>query len=261
MILTFGNQVMYQLKTQLIHEGGLTLLSICGFAGQHMIGDGADAQGPLPVTGGIHIKGGRLHFQSHNPHFLQVVNPGHRFRYIRIVDIKDIGRIDISHVISCTVLSGSFHGSTQQFKGSNGGKGAGHVEIFCKIGIGTGSLSKYQIIKVHIFLNGSGRADPDNIFYIIEIIQLMGINAHGGHAHAGGHHGDSGSLVGAGVTLNTPDIIDKYGIFQIGFRNESGTEGVSGHQYGFGEVAGFCTVMRGHENSSFYKFSSGSWPA
>ena len=89
-----------------------------------------------------------------------------------------------------------------------------------------------------MLLNGTGGADPDDVLHTVAVKQLVGVNADGGHAHAGSHHRDLHALVGAGITLDAPDVIDQNGIFQKVFRNELGTQGVAGHQHGFTEVAG-----------------------
>ena len=87
-------------------------------------------------------------------------------------------------------------------------------------------------------LNGTGGANPDNILHAVAVIQLVGVDADGGHTHAGGHDGNLHAFVGAGMSLDAPDIIDQHRVFQKVFRDEFGPQGVAGHQDGFAEIAG-----------------------
>ena len=67
----------------------------------------------------------------------------------------------------------------------------------------------------------------------------MGVDADGGHAHAGSHDGNLDALIGAGVALNAPDVVHQHRIFQEILGDELRTQGIAGHQYGFGKIAGF----------------------
>ena len=66
----------------------------------------------------------------------------------------------------------------------------------------------------------------------------MGVDADGGHSHAGGHHGDGHALIAPVVALDAPDVVHQHGVFQEGFGDELGAQGVAGHQNGFGKRAG-----------------------
>ena len=104
---------------------------------------------------------------------------------------------------------------------------------------------------MQIGAHGPGGAHADDIFHAIEIEKLIGIDADGGHAHAGGHDGDPFAVIGAGIALHAPDIIDQPGVGQEIFRNEFGSQRVAGHQHRGGEIADLRVNMRsgriGHE--------------
>ena len=73
----------------------------------------------------------------------------------------------------------------------------------------------------------------------------MGVDADGWHTHAGGHDGDLHALVGAGVALHAPDVVDQHRVFQKILRDEFGAQRVAGHQHSFGEISGLRGNMRG----------------
>ena len=107
-----------------------------------------------------------------------------------------------------------------------------------------------------MLLNGTGRAYPDDVFHAEEIKQLVGVNADGGHTHAGGHDGDLHALVKAGIAIDTPDIIDQHRVFQKVFRNELCPQRITGHQHGFAEANGvFHTDVRGYRKFCHIKHS------
>ena len=119
------------------------------------------------------------------------------------------------------------------------------MELGGKVGIGAGALRDHQIIQVDILLNGARGADADDILHTVAVEQLVGINADGGHTHAGCHDGDLDALVGAGVALHTPDVVDEDGVFQKILGDEFAAQRVAGHQDGLAEITGLCGNMRG----------------
>ena len=173
-----------------------------------MIGDGADAQGALAVPGGVHVESRSLHFQRHDAHFPQAVHAVQPLRHTHMVAVEHIGGIDVAHMVGGPVVFRSLHRFGQKLKACDGGKGAGQVELGGKVGIGAGALRDDQIIEVDIVLNGPGGAHPDNILHTVAVIQLVGVDADGGHTHTGGHDGDLDALVGAGIALNAPDVVN-----------------------------------------------------
>ncbi|CAN4018018.1 Ribosome-associated protein L7Ae-like, partial [Dysosmobacter welbionis] len=74
-----------------------------------------------------------------------------------------------------------------------------------------------------------------DVVHIIEVEQLMGVNADGGHPHAGGHDGHRRALIGAGVALDAPDVVHQLRVLQKGLRDEFGPQRIAGHQNGLGK--------------------------
>ena len=87
-------------------------------------------------------------------------------------------------------------------------------------------------------LDGAGRADAHDVLHPVGAEQLPGINADGGHAHAGGHDGDLDALIGAGVALDPPDVVYQHGVFQKMIGDILGTKGIAGHQDRLAEIGG-----------------------
>ena len=210
-----------------------------------MIGDGADAKGPLAVPGGVHIEGCRLHFQSHHAHFLQRVHAVQPLWDAGVVAVEHIGGIDVAHMVLSPQSLGGIHRGAQKREVRNGGKGAGNVELLGKIGIGTGTLGDHQVIQVDMVLDSTGRTHPDDILHSVAIVKLMGVDADGGHSHTGGHDGDLDPLVSAGVTLDAPDIVHKHRVFQKVLRNKFGAQRISRHQNSLTEIPGLRFNMGG----------------
>ena len=103
------------------------------------------------------------------------------------------------------------------------------------VGIGAGALSQDQIVKPDMLLQRTGGAHPQDVLHTEHIVKLMGIDADGGHPHAGGHD----APVGPGIALNAPDVVHQNGVLQEGLGNELRTQGIPGHQNGFAEITGF----------------------
>ena len=107
--------------------------------------------------------------------------------------------------------------------------GAGIVELCGIARIGAGAHAEDNIAQPDIRGKRPGGADADDIFHAEETIQLIGINADGGHAHAARHHADGHAVIGAGVALHTAHVVDKVRVFQKVFRNEFGAQRVARH--------------------------------
>ena len=140
---------------------------------------------------------------------------------------------------------GGLHCLGEQFPGGDGGEGAGQVELLGPVGVGAGALGNHQVIQVNILLNGAGGTYPDDVVHAVAGEQFMGVDADGGHSHAGGHDGDLHTLIGAGIALNAPDVVHQHRVFQKVFRNELGAQGIAGHQHGLAKIAGLGGNMRG----------------
>ena len=114
-----------------------------------------------------------------------------------------------------------------------------------KAGVGAGTLTGHHAAQLQVRPQSTGGAHADDVLHAVLGVQLMGVDADGGHSHAGGHHGDGHALIGAGVALDAPDVVHQHGVFQEGFGDELGAQGVAGHQNGFGEGTGCGAVMGG----------------
>ena len=209
-------------------EGGLPLFRGSFLAGDDGIGDGADGQRPLAVPGGVQIQGGSFHFQRQHAHLLQAVHAVQSGGHALVVTVEHIGGLEVAHRVAGAVGLGGTDCLFQQIPGGDGGEGAGQMELGGEIGVGAGTLTDDQVIQLHFFLDGAGGANPDDVLHAVAVVQLVGVDADGGHAHAGGHDGDLHALVGASIALDTPDVIDEHGIFQKIFRNEFGAQGIKG---------------------------------
>ena len=65
-----------------------------------------------------------------------------------------------------------------------------------------------------MILDGAGGADTDDVFHTVEVKQLVGVDADGGHTHAGCHNGYGNALPCAGITLYTAYIVYQNGVFK-----------------------------------------------
>ena len=153
-----------------------------------------------------------------------------------MVTVEHIGGVDVAHMVGGAVGFRGLHRLGQQGKIRNGRKGAGQMELLCPVGIGAGALSQHQIIHMDVLLNGACGADTDDVLHTEEVKQLVGIDADGGHTHAGGHDGDFDTLVVAGVAVDTTDIVYKNRVFKEVFCNKPGAQGIAGHQNGLAEA-------------------------
>ena len=114
-----------------------------------------------------------------------------------------------------------------------------------KAGVGAGALTGHHTAQLQVRPHGPGGAHADDVLHAVLGVQLVGVNADGGHSHTGSHHGHRHTLIGASVALDAPDVVHQHGVFQEGFGNELRAQGIAGHQDGFGECAGGGAVMGG----------------
>ena len=104
------------------------------------------------------------------------------------------------------------------------------------VGVRAGALADDDVIEVDVLLDGAGGANPDDVLHAEHGEQLVGVDADGGHAHAGGHDGDLHALIKACVAVDAPDIIHQDGIFQEVFGDKLGAQRIAGHQNGLAEA-------------------------
>jgi len=145
--------------------------------------------------------------------------------------------------------------TAQQRKVRDGRECTAETVLRGVIRVGAGAHARDHIAERQLFLDRTRRADADDVIHIILREQLIGIDTDGRHAHAGGHDGDLDTLVGAGVALHAPDVVDEDGVFQEILGDEFAAQRVAGHQYGLAEITGLCGNMRGggweHSNHPF----------
>ncbi|CAN4015767.1 Large polyvalent protein associated domain-containing protein, partial [Dysosmobacter welbionis] len=132
-------------------------------------------------------------------------------------------------------LPGYRHGGLQQGEVRDGGEGAAQAELVGVVGVRAGALAEHHVPHLQLGGDGTGAAHPDDVVHIIEVEQLMGVNADGGHPHAGGHDGHRRALIGAGVALDAPDVVHQLRVLQKGLRDEFGPQRIAGHQNGLGK--------------------------
>ena len=162
-----------------------------------------------------------------------------------MVAVEHIGRIDVAHVIGGAQLPGCFHSGGDQLIRADGGKCAGNMELMGKVGVGAGTLGNDDVIQVDVLLNRACRANPQNVLHAVAVKKLVGVDAHRGHTHTGGHHRHLYTVISAGIALNTADVVDQNRVFQEVFSNEFGPQRVTGHQYGLCKITGLCGNVGG----------------
>ena len=114
---------------------------------------------------------------------------------------------------------------------------AGQFVLVGEVGVGAGALGGHHVPELQILADGAGGADAQDVLHAVLAVELVGVDAYGGHSHTGGHDGDGGVPVGAGVALDAPDVVDQLGIVQEGVGDEFCPQGIAGHQDCFGEIA------------------------
>ncbi len=152
----------------------------------------------------------------------------HRAR-VRIVVIELVGGEHLSHVGP----------HPQAFRGGNGvpeqGPGSGSAELtrepvlVRKMGIGGRAHSDDHIPHADILADSPSGADANNGFHTVELVQLIGIQPDGRHAHTVAHNGNLLALVVSRIAQHIPDGVEADGIFQVMLRNVFGPQGVAGH--------------------------------
>ena len=112
------------------------------------------------------------------------------------------------------------------------------TELLAEGGVSIAAHARHNVAQVQLLINHAGRTDADDVFHAVEIVQLIGVNADGGHAHAAGHDRNALALVKTRVALHAADVVDEFGVGEISVRDEFGAERVAGHQHGAGKISG-----------------------
>ena len=227
------------LQSDLHHggEGGLALCGIQLLPGNEAVGDGEDGKAPLAQLGGVHVKSRGLHLHCQHAHLRPFHSGAGGI-------IEGVGAEDVAHGHVHAVFPGHGHGGLQQGVVCDGGEGAGEAVLVGEVGVGACSLGGNDVPELQAGADGSGGADADDVVHAVLGEQLIGVDADGGHPHAGGHNGDGYILVGAGIAVDAPDVVDQPGVVQEGVGDELGPQGVAGHEDGLGEIAGVGGIVR-----------------
>ena len=112
------------------------------------------------------------------------------------------------------------------------------MELRGKIAVGAGTLAQHNVVNIDVILDGTGGTHADDVFHTVAVVQLMGVDADGGHTPAGSHDGNLHALLGTGVTVDATDIDHQNGVFQEVLGDELAAQGIAGHQHGLAEITG-----------------------
>ena len=222
-----------------IRKGILSGIGIQCLPAEDVIGDGADGQGPLARYSGVHVEARGLHLNAQDTHFVPALIE------VGIGVIEYIGGQEIAYLVPYTQCLALADRGAEKVKIGYGGEAAVQVVLGGVVGIGAGAHADDDVAELNIVGQASCGADADDALHTEEIVQLVGINADGGHTHAAGHDRDGSALVGARVALNAADVVDQAGIGQKIFGDKLRPQGITGHEDGFGKVGGCGLDMGG----------------
>ena len=144
---------------------------------------------------------------------------------------------------------------------------AGQRDVPFKAALHTGIVAfthstggQHHVKQLGLVGIAAGRADADDVLYIVELEQLIGINADGRHTHAAAHHADGTALVSAGKAKHAAHAGHLTDILEEGIRNEFCTQGIARHQNGLCKIAFFSADVRGrHKIISPFLYSRGAF--
>ena len=63
----------------------------------------------------------------------------------------------------------------------------------------------------------AGSADTNDVFDIVKIEKLIGVDAHRRHTHTGSHNRDGLAVICSGIALNASDIVYEAGVVEKSF--------------------------------------------
>ena len=117
------------------------------------------------------------------------------------------------------------------------------------VGLAHGTGGQHGIKQLGFLGIAACGADADDVVHIVELEQLIGIDADGGHSHAAAHHADGVALIGARKAQHPTDPGHLPDIFQERVGNELGAQGIAGHQDGFCKIAFLGADVRGRHSA------------
>ena len=222
---------------------------------QDVVGDRADGQRALAAAGCVHVKRSGLHLDGHHAHLLPREVCLKRLGHTAVVAVEPVGGEQIADLIARAHLLGDVHAGAEHPEIGDRREGTGQMVLARPAGVGAGALRDHDVPELKLICQCTGGADAHDVLYAVDREQLPRVNADGRHTHTGGHDGDAHAVIGAGVALNAPDVVDEHGIGQEIFRDEFRAQRITGHQDGLSEVAGPGADVRGwiigHDFASF----------
>ena len=211
-----------------------------------MVGNGADAKCTLTCLCSVHVKTGCLHLNCHDAHITPLVGGVLAHGSVEVVGGHDVADLHINAVLLC-----GFNSLAEKGEIGDGSEGAVELELVCEVGVGACTLCGNDVHQLKVITQSACGADADDVVNIVEVVQLVAVNADCGDAHAGSHYGHGNALPGAGVTLNATDIVYENGIFKEGFCDELCTKGIAGHKHGLCDFFLLCSYMGGGNRHNF----------
>ena len=106
-----------------------------------------------------------------------------------------------------------------------------------EVRVGVSAHAGHNVPHLQLGAEHTSGTDTDDVLHIVEVEQLVAVNADGRHTHAGSHDGHTLAVIGAGVALYTADVIYQHRILQKMLCNVLGAKGITGHQDGIGKIA------------------------
>ncbi|CAN3972997.1 3'-phosphoadenosine 5'-phosphosulfate sulfotransferase (PAPS reductase)/FAD synthetase or related enzyme, partial [Dysosmobacter welbionis] len=189
-------------------EGVLPLLGGEGLPGEDVVGDGQQGQRPLPQPLGRPVEASRLHLQRQDAE-LPVHGPG-----VGVVVVELVRREHLTYICSDAHGLRRLHRVPEEPEVGGGAQLAGEPVLVGEVGVGRGPQGDDHIPDLHIIPDAAGGADADDGIHTEELVQLIAVNTHRGHAHTVAHDGDALALVGAGVAQHVPDGVKAHHLLQ-----------------------------------------------
>lgn len=231
-LLRYGKRHVHHLG-----ESGLALFGGGGFAGDEVVGDGADAEGLLFCVGRIHVQLRNLHLHGQDAHALPAVVVG-------VGGVEHVGREHVTHAVAVAHALAGLHGAERQLEVGDGGEGAGQLVLRGVVGVGAGAGGDDDVAHVEVLLDGTGGAHADDGLHVVEVEQFIGVDAYRGAAHAVAHDADAAAVAGAGVAQHAAYLVEEHGVLQVVLGHELDAQRVASHDDGVGNLALPCANVR-----------------
>lgn len=219
-------------------EGGLALFGGGGFAGDEVVGDGADAEGLLLGVGRIHVQLRYLHLHGQHAHALPAVVVG-------VGGVEHVGREHVAHLVAVAHALAGLDGAARQQEVGDGGEGAGQLVLRGVVGVGAGAGGDDEVAHVEVLLDGACGAHADDGLHVVEVEELVGVDADGGAAHAVAHDADAAAVAHAGVAQHAAHLVEEHGVLQVVLGHKLDAQRVASHDDGVRNLAFPCADVWG----------------